>query len=251
MDLNLGDTRLIIDACKGRGLSLNAAAYVLATPYWETGRMMKPIYEKGARAYFNKYEPGTKIGANLGNTQKGDGYLYRGRGFVQLTGRANYAKAGKKLGVDLIGKPDLALDSAVAPLILLTGMIEGWFTGKKLSDYITATKADFVGARRIINGQDKAKEIAALAKQYVGLLQADGYTGARTPLKIAPTPPALVPVAPPTISNEIPKASGPTVGEVKPAVPDKKPLAAGGIVLLLTGIATFWHHITTFFGSIF
>lgn len=54
-------------------------------------------------------------------------------------------------------------------------MIEGWFTGKKLSDYITLQKSDFKGARKIINGTDKDDEIAKIAKQYDDELKALGY----------------------------------------------------------------------------
>lgn len=192
MNLNLGDTRSIIDVCKAKGVLRNQCAYVLATTYHETAHTMKPIYERGAKAYFSKYEPGTKIGKNLGNTTKGDGFLYRGRGFTQITGRANYLKAGNKLKIDLIGNPDLALNPKTAAQILVIGMIEGWFTGKKLSAYITTGKSDFVGARRIINGTDKAALIAGYAKQYDSLLEANGYGDApKQPAK----PPAPRPVA--------------------------------------------------------
>lgn len=56
-------------------------------------------------------------GSKLGNTEKGDGWRYRGRGLVQLTGRSNYRKFGKKLGIDLEGNPDLASDPQVAAQI--------------------------------------------------------------------------------------------------------------------------------------
>jgi hypothetical protein len=67
---------------------------------------------------FALYDPGTEIGHNLGNTQPGDGARFKGRGFVQLTGRANYTKIGGEIGCDLIADPDLGCDGATAGLIL-------------------------------------------------------------------------------------------------------------------------------------
>lgn len=147
-------------------------AYAMATAFHETAATMQPITEYGPKSYFNKYEPGTKIGKNLGNTQHGDGYKYRGRGFVQLTGRANYVKAGKKLEIDLVGNPDLALDFDHARHIMRAGMDEGWFTGKKLDDYLTKDKTDYRNARRIINGMDCAEKIAGYAKTFEEGLEA-------------------------------------------------------------------------------
>ncbi len=93
-------------------------AHMLATIKHECADTFQPITERGAKAYFNKYEPGTSIGKNLGNTVKGDGYLYRGRGYVQITGRANYQKLSSVLGLtgedDLIMHPDHALHPDVA-----------------------------------------------------------------------------------------------------------------------------------------
>lgn len=150
-------------------------AYALATVFHETARTMMPITEYGGRSYFDKYEPGTKIGKNLGNTQKGDGWLYRGRGYVQLTGRRNYAFAGKQLGLPMEAKPDIALNRDVAREILRHGMLEGWFTGKRAGDYLDSRPPDYRNARRIINGVDKADLIADYAKQFERALKGAGY----------------------------------------------------------------------------
>jgi putative chitinase len=171
---------VIADAFAERGDgNVRHLAYLLATAKWETAHTMQPIYERGARKYFDKYEPGTKIGKALGNTSKGDGYRYRGRGYVQLTGRANY----RKMGIE--DEPDKALEPDMAAAILIIGCLRGVFTGKKLSDY---TK--FTDMRRVVNGTDKASEIATIAEGFLRALQA-------APVIPAPEVPAT-PVQPPT-----------------------------------------------------
>ncbi len=70
-------------------------------------------HELGNRAYFSRYD-GRK---DLGNSQPGDGYRFRGRGWIQLTGRSNYNTYGKKLGIDLMNNPDLATTKDVAAKI--------------------------------------------------------------------------------------------------------------------------------------
>ncbi len=148
-------------------------AYALATFKWETANTFAPIHELGSFSYFDKYEPGTPLGTQLGNTQKGDGFLYRGRGYVQITGRELYQHVGQLLGVDLLNNPDLALDPEVAYRIAAGGMLHGWFTGRRLSQYFSdPTKPDYVKARRMINGTDHAEDIAAIAQQFAVVLQA-------------------------------------------------------------------------------
>lgn len=168
VNLTLGDTQLIINTCVKHDLLRNQAAYVLATAYWETARNMKPVVE----AYWLSENWRKK---NLRY------YPWHGRGYVQLTWKANYIKAGKELGVDFTKNPDLLLEPKYSAEVLVLGSKDGWFTGKKLSDYITLKKSGFVGARRIINGTDKKNEIAKIAKQYDKLLTASGYGVALEP----------------------------------------------------------------------
>ncbi|WFS01578.1 glycoside hydrolase family 19 protein [Rhizobium tumorigenes] len=169
--------------------------YVLATPMIETGGKMQPITENlnysamGLRGTFPKYfsaadaeayarQPqriaNRAYGNRMGNGSEasGDGWKYRGRGYCQITGRDNYAKFSKLLSIDLVGNPDLALQDDVAAKIIVIGMRDGIFTGKKLSDYFSATVSDFVGARRIINGQDRAGDIASYAKKFLAAIEA-------------------------------------------------------------------------------
>ena len=95
-----------------------------------------------------------------GKERIADGQKYAGRGHVMITGATNYKRIGSKIGVDLFNNPDLALVSDNSVKILVMGMKEGWFTGKKLSDYIMRTTKDYKNARRVINGVDKAQKIA-------------------------------------------------------------------------------------------
>ncbi len=169
-------TSAILDEWERRKLTdLRWLADMLGTAKWETDHTMQPIIEKGGAAYFKRmYDPtGSRpaLAKRNGNTTPGDGARYRGRGYVQLTWKNNYAKMTKLLraagiNVDLVANPDLAMRPDVAAFILFEGMIDGVFTGKKLSDYFNASKTDWIGARRIINGTDRAAEIATISKQF-------------------------------------------------------------------------------------
>lgn len=143
-------------------------AYCLATFKWETQHTMRPIDEFGSADHFNKrYGPQTKVGKMLGNIFDGDGDTFHGRGYVQLTGRANYTKAGRRFEQELVTQPVQAKQPHLAYQIAIQGMKEGWFTGRKLDQFITAGKApEFERARAIINGTDKAQTIADLARRF-------------------------------------------------------------------------------------
>lgn len=151
-------------------------AYGLATG-WHEARL-RPIKEQGGDAYlFKMYDLWGQRPAKareLGNTSPGDGVRFAGRGLPQLTGRTNYAKAGKALGLDLVAEPDKVLEPAVAVDVMVWGMETGEFTGKSLADYIGArgNAVAFTAARRIINGTDKAHLIAGYAELFQAALDA-------------------------------------------------------------------------------
>lgn len=178
MKLDIGDTRLIIAECQSRALLRNQTAYVLATAYHETARTMKPVRETlaksdaAAKARLSRAWKAGKL-PWVKRDYWSSGFF--GRGYVQLTHEANYRKAGNRLGVNLVKEPSLALEPWIAAPVLVRGMQEGWFTGHKLSDYITLTRSDFTGARKIVNGTDRAKDIARYAREYNALLLMEGY----------------------------------------------------------------------------
>ena len=77
------------------------------------------LVEVGSKEYFNRYDPAhnPKKAKILGNVKKGDGLRYKGRGFIQITGRDNYNRAGQALGIDLVNNPKLASTPDVAAKI--------------------------------------------------------------------------------------------------------------------------------------
>ena len=162
VDFELGHTKLIVTACMRYGLLRNQAAYVLATAYWETARTMEPVREA-----FWLSEDWRKNNLRY--------FPWYGRGFVQLTWERNYHKAGAELGIDLTTDPDKVMEPEISAEILVIGARDGWFTGKKLADYITLQSSNYRGARRIINGTDKAAAIAEIAREYEVVLLAEGY----------------------------------------------------------------------------
>jgi len=130
------------------GMSYDQLAYVLATVTHETGFKMAPVTELGSPSYLKskKYYP------------------WIGRGLIQITWKTNYLKFNIK-------DPDDALKWPVALDVAFRGMVNGMFTGKKLSDFINNKEVDFEGARQIINGMDRAKLIAHYAYGYQDALE--------------------------------------------------------------------------------
>lgn len=155
-----GTVRAILAECDRQGLTLDTQkAYVLATVQHETNNTFKPVFE----AYFLKNP--------LKYLRKLRYAPYWGRGFVQLTWEANYRKYSELLGIDLVKNPERASEPAIACYVLVHGFRTGAFTGKRLKDYIRPDKYDPVGARRCINGTDKARHIAGICDWWVKRLR--------------------------------------------------------------------------------
>lgn len=163
-------------ACHGAPLS--HAAYMLATAWWETNKTLVPVRE----AYWLS-EAWRK--ANLRY------WPHYGRGFVQITWPPNYDKADKELAEaglikrgELNANLDLAMRPDIAAFIMRRGMQEGWFSGDKKGRHTlarhlpmsgTATRAQYISARWIINLQDRADEIEDVAQAFERALRDGGW----------------------------------------------------------------------------
>lgn len=106
-------------------------AQFLAQCAHETGDFAH-LEELGGKNYLAKYDPSVNPAKAkaLGNTQAGDGAKYKGRGFIQITGKANYANAGQALGIDLVNNPELAARPDVAAKIAV------WYWQNRVAPYV-------------------------------------------------------------------------------------------------------------------
>jgi putative chitinase len=98
-------------------------------------------------APFNLYEPGTPKGIRLGNTVAGDGAKFKGRGYIQLTGRDNYTRIGQQVGANLVADPQLANDPSIAGLILAQ-----FLKNKESAIRAALANDDLLQARKLVNG---------------------------------------------------------------------------------------------------
>jgi predicted chitinase len=150
--------QLIKDKCIDLGLDQPAQiAYVLATVKHETMGTMMPV-----RECFWMSDPDNWL-----RIHHPDYYPYYGRGYVQLTHKTNYEKFSRITGRDLVNHPEIAMEPEVAAFILVYGFLHGTFTGLKLETFVNDEHIDFIGARKCINGTDKARTIAALAQEFL------------------------------------------------------------------------------------
>lgn len=131
---------------------LRIAAF-LAQVGHESGefRFMEEIWGNAPTSAQMRYEPPSTLATRLGNTQKGDGFKFKGRGPIQLTGRDNYKKCGKALGVDLENYPEKAAEWDCG------FRVAGWYwTTRNLN--ALADTGDFDGITKKINGGFNGKK---------------------------------------------------------------------------------------------
>ena len=132
-------------------LNTAMSRYAIVTPQRIAAFIAQVGHESGQLRYVREIwgptaqQVGYEGRADLGNTVKGDGSKYRGRGLIQITGRANYAACGEALGLDLINHPELLEQPQHA------AMSAAWFWSTKGLNTL-ADKGEFVKITRRING---------------------------------------------------------------------------------------------------
>jgi predicted chitinase len=141
--------------------------FVINTPLRSAAFLAQLAHESGELRYMEEIASGAAYEGrkDLGNTQPGDGKRYKGRGPIQLTGRANYAKYGKLLGLDLVNSPTIVATKEVGFIVAaqfwqLNGLNE------------LADKQDFKQITKRINGGynglDDRERYYARAKKVLG-----------------------------------------------------------------------------------
>lgn len=164
----------ILEMCETLRVTLKTQrAYLLATAEHESANF-KALKEwtDGTSDYFTRMYEGR---SDLGNTEQGDGENYPGRGLVHITGRRNYTlftSIFKRYGldIDLVNNPELAERPDIAVFTLVYGCMYGVFTGASINDYINESETDFYNARRVVNGLDRAEDIAAIASDWLNFI---------------------------------------------------------------------------------
>lgn len=148
----------IIEEARAQGLTKPQIAYVLATAEHESASFQ--TLEEFASG--EQYE-GRK---SLGNNQPGDGPRFKGRGYVQLTGRNNYTAYARRSGIRLVSVPYVLMNwASLSVYVIVDGMMRGAYTGRRLDEFVNAGKQDFRNARRVVNGLDAADKIARQARE--------------------------------------------------------------------------------------
>jgi putative chitinase len=142
------------------------AKYEINTPLRQAHFLAQIIHESGSFNYPEELASGIEYEGrkDLGNTEVGDGSRYKGRGYMQLTGRSNYAVYGKYIGVDLISNPVLVATDYACD-------VSGWFWSAHALNALADADNGKEITRRInggFNGLDQRMMFLAKAKQALG-----------------------------------------------------------------------------------
>jgi putative chitinase len=164
---DLGDRGVAL----GKGASAHFAAFDITTPLRIAHFMAQATHETGGFKFLHELWGPTPAQQryegrlDLGNTSKGDGYLYRGRGVFQLTGRGNYADYGRLIGLGLVDHPELAEDPEISVLIACAYWKRHGLNELADADDVTTITHKINGGE---NGLDQRKAALARAKLVLG-----------------------------------------------------------------------------------
>ena len=219
----------ILDECIVMGATLQQTAYILGTGCGETGGRMQAVRENlnyseaQVAKHFGPHRRQGKTPAqlarnpvllgntvyggewgreHLGNVKYGDGFDFRGFWIGQFTGRRNAEKAGRDLGLDLVGNPALLDKPDLGHRLLVRWMLAGRATGVSLRKHVNKTRCDYLGAREVWGGVD-AQKYVALARAFEAALTVAGYH----PAKSQPAAPAARPTPVPASPTSSPIAA--------------------------------------------
>ena len=119
ISMNSGIEHLLVRVAMAAGIRGNELAQFMAQTRHESADFSRMTEIGNANYFAKRYDPKYAPGKAriLGNTRAGDGIRYHGRGFIQITGRDNYRRAGEALGIPLEQNPDLAADPKIAARI--------------------------------------------------------------------------------------------------------------------------------------
>jgi predicted chitinase len=166
-------------------------AYILATAFHETAYTMQPVREtlattdaRAVEILENAFASGKLSWVKTPYWRPDeDGKSWLGRGLVQLTHKRNYEAMSALTGIDLVAEPDRAMEMGPAVSILIEGMVQGSFSKHKLADHLNATNDDWINARRIVNGTDRAEKLAGYGKTFLAAIRPEQPTSWFTRLK--------------------------------------------------------------------
>lgn len=233
----------IIDAFRTHGDgNPKTLGYALATAYHETGGRMVPVREgfastdAGARravgALARKRGAGSAV-ARYSQPAGKYGHVYYGRGHVQLTWIDNYRASSADAGYDLVAYPDQMLDPVISARVLVRGLMDGRWNGKRkgIGHYLPKSGPDDLkNARRTVNVTDKWDDIAGYYQAFMTAIKAAGGVSTLEPA------PAAVEEAP----KATPKPTQKPVSAPKPAqAPTPAPATKGKLAVFFDALFAF------------